>query len=198
LDRGVRAESTRAAASPQSLEPQLLDDGTRQRLEPIAERNPGSVGYAHHALEVRGHGRRVDHRGNAHPIDQTLASTRDVGGVAVDDSFGERDQRLAVLDTAVVSAFRDRAQVDRLTPGLAARTEQIGVRGGSIEATVERRDAACHELDLRPREMPARCSRVGDVLHLQVVHRGEIEEGAHLVGGEAHGADHPTDSTGRP
>jgi hypothetical protein len=79
----------------------------------------------------------------------------------------------------------DRIEIVSFTLGLAARTEQQGVAGRSIETSVECRDPGRQQLDLGVGNRPVLVREVAHHLAWQVLVGHQIEEAARFFGHQA-------------
>ena len=96
--------------------------------------------------------------------------------------FGKGDEEAAVRNPAVaVDNAGDRAEIIRPVMGGAARTEQQGMTGGSIETLVERRHPCRQQLDLGMADCPVFVREVAHDFARQVLVADEVEKAAHLV-----------------
>ena len=101
-------------------------------------RRTGAVGDAGHHLEGGEGGGGVDHGRHTGGRRQLVPNPVEVGA-ALGSGVDEADEELGMRDVTVVvgeilAAVGDERQVDLGAAGEAARTEQAGVGGGSIEA----------------------------------------------------------------
>jgi hypothetical protein len=106
------------------------------------ERDAGRVGHSVDRVEEADHTRRVDQSRRTQRRHQRPARSRERGIVVAEHSFGKGDQLVTFTYAAIaLRGANDRREIVSLVVNPAARTEQQGMTGGSVETSVERRDA---------------------------------------------------------
>ena len=155
--------------------------GARRRLFGL-ERDPGRVCDTVDRIEEADHPRRIDQSRCTQRLLHCAARPDQRYVVIPEHRFGKGDEEAAVRNPAVaVDNAGDRAEIIRPVMGGAARTEQQGMTGGSIETLVERRHPCRQQLDLGMADRPVFVSEVAHDFAGQVLVADEVEKATHLV-----------------
>ncbi len=155
-----------------------MSDVCRQHIERTVDWDSGAVGDPYHALKVRNHGGGVDDSRISHRLVDGITGLRDIRrsgnhGVRVGDQLcPERDPGYLIAGT-----LRNRLEIHMAA--LTAHTEQVCVRGRSVEALVERGHASGEQLDLAAIQAVAGL-QVADILHVEGAQK--TEQIAHRIG----------------
>ncbi len=111
----------------------------------LIERNAGRIGDPIDDVEKPDDGADLHERLIADSSPQLGALAAHAARISAHHRVREREQLRAVKHTAVaLTAPLHHAQVDGAAAYLAARTEQRRMRGGSVEALIQCRDARRH------------------------------------------------------
>jgi hypothetical protein len=159
------------------------DVGGRLRLG-VLDLDAGCVRHPVDGVERRNNGSGVKQRGIAECRPNLPLRVRQPRIVGTQRGLGEGDQKRAVRNVAVPRLADNKAQIEVLALGFAARTEQVDMGGGSIKALVEDRDAPGDQLDLRVRDGAILLGEIPHGLAGQVLHLHKPEPLIRLLGNE--------------
>ena len=147
------------------------------------ERDAGGVGDPVDRIEEADHPGRVGETGRTYRFAQRSARSGERPLVLAEYGFGEFHEQAAVRNAAIVlHRSGHRVQIVISIVGHAARTEQQGVTGSSIETLVQGGDPRRQQFDLRVADRAVFAREVAHFEWPLVLVRHDIEEALHLVG----------------
>ena len=147
------------------------------------ERDAGRVGHSVDRVEEADHTRRVGQPRWTQRRHQRVAGSRERRSVVAEHGFGKRHEEPAMRHAATALwAAGDRREIESLVVSPAARTEQQGMTGGSIETSVERRDARRQQLDLSVADRPVLAREIAHHFAGQVLVGHQVEKAADFGG----------------
>ena len=157
----------------ETVEAQLAAQILGRQRQGSIERDPRGVGDSDHALEVADHRSRIYQPCGADSLQDRGTRAGQLDIVLTEHCLGEGHERSGVRHAAAGRrlAIGHDVQVDLVSVQLAARTEQQGVRRGSVEALVQCGHPAGNELHLHTAERTPR-AQVQKLLQRQILRCG--------------------------
>ena len=160
--------------------------GARRSLLRL-QRDAGGIGNPVDRVEEADNTRRVDQSRRAECHCQGMARSGQRGIFRAEHGYGKPDEEPTVRNlTVVIDRANDRFEVVGSIVDLAARTEQQGMAGGSIETSIECGDPRRQQLDLGVADRAVLMREVAHHLGRQVLVGDQVEEAADLVRHQAH------------